>query len=654
MLAVTTSVLSKDHAKLGSGVVLTLYSPYDDFMKLKTKGDRLHMEKSASDKKHVKLRNSTQNITITEQCTLTPEEYAFFTRCTMKEVEKKHRYGGVKLGVNAKYRSSSYSGSRSRLKESLLHAKVPVNLSPLAIQFLQDAGKGAGILETLIGCANVFPYFSTDSLSLLCSHDNAQYAQTAALKISSEIVEKEIEFPPFFFTNVADSPKFVDFKQKMRKTYAYACKVEEVKLKLVCRREILAKLLQLFEKFVAEECSVTERILLRKCVWQLFNSPAMEEKWSKLKEEMKMSEIDIVTSSKSGAAKPFLKIKGERDLVEKMKEKILELQKSVKEEQITISRPGMVHYFCKDPAGQTVLKGVENEAKVCIELEVKKDEMEIETASRNTSSFKKICSTNTNKGVTINVYVGDITKFTKAEVIVNAANEDLVHGAGVAGAIADCGGSIIRKDSTDHVRKHGKVATGSAVIFHQVGNLPPPYKAIVHAVGPRWNSFTNNEKEIALLRKAVKTSLKLSRNYSSIAIPAISGGVFGFPPGISADTLVKGVAEFLSDEGSKSSSLTDIHFIVFHDNAQVFAKAIDRHFENALSTAVSAPLIISSTSSLSRFPPTHLPNEKGELAKIPSSRSSIDLSLSDESAARSSSLQCIKVTKGDILQNQVL
>ena len=604
-----------------------------------------------------------------DRCTLTEEEFRFFTGYKAQEV--KDRHPGVKVVPNEKDRSLSFSGSIhdvDQLKMSiptiLAHLKIPVNLPNLVVLFLQK-GKGFSIMETQIGRANVVPYFSPGgfddqlSLSLLCCQDDVQYAETAATKIAAEVSEREFEFPQFFFSNVADSQRFSDFKQQTSKTYAYLSQVERGKFKLVCRNEIFTKLAQRFEKFVAEECSITEKIVLKRGVWRLFNS-VMEKKWGSVKEEMRNNEVNMLLSSKPSAQKPFISIKGERGKVAKMKIKILELQASVKEHEMNLSRPGLVRYFFKDPNGQVGLKGLESEAKVCIELEVKKDEIEVSDASHpaSGSSYKRICST-TIKGrpVSVNVFVGDITTFTRAEVIVNAANEDLLHGAGVAGAVLDRGGSVITKDSNEYVRKYGRVAVGSAVLFPRVGNLPPPYKAIVHAVGPRWNSFGSNDRQIAQLRKAVKTSLKVSRDYNSIAIPAISGGMFGFPPDLAASTLVRGVVEFF--EGDLNCNLNDINFVIFQDYVSVFMKAIKDHFENvntfddAPPPASSTPVKpLSSSLDMSRQTTRRRGSSKPNMS-LTSIESSPVKTPVKSTAASSISLQYIKITKGDILQHQV-
>ena len=115
----------------------------------------------------------------------------------------------------------------------------------------------------------------------------------------------------------------------------------------------------------------------------------------------------------------------------------------------------------------------------------------------------------------------DITRL-HVEAIVNAANEALQLGAGVAGAIRDHGGPSIQ-DECDLI---GTCAVGQAVVT-KAGKLP--CKWIIHAVGPVWKG--GNFGEEMLLASAVLQALRRGEDIgaASVAIPALSTGIFGFP-----------------------------------------------------------------------------------------------------------------------------
>jgi O-acetyl-ADP-ribose deacetylase (regulator of RNase III) len=137
---------------------------------------------------------------------------------------------------------------------------------------------------------------------------------------------------------------------------------------------------------------------------------------------------------------------------------------------------------------------------------------------------------------------GDITKLD-TEAIVNAANRRLAHGGGVAAAIARSGGPVIRKESKDWVREHGRVPTGSVAITSG-GNLKADY--VIHAVGPVYSSRSPS-KAAQELASAVKSALQMADEHGlrSIALPAISTGIFGYPLAEAAHVMLKAAIDYV-------------------------------------------------------------------------------------------------------------
>jgi O-acetyl-ADP-ribose deacetylase (regulator of RNase III) len=155
-------------------------------------------------------------------------------------------------------------------------------------------------------------------------------------------------------------------------------------------------------------------------------------------------------------------------------------------------------------------------------------------------------------GRILRVVHGDITE-EAVDAIVNAANEHLAHGGGVAGAIVRKGGRQIQDESTRWVREHGPVRTGSAAITGG-GALKARY--VIHAVGPVWGA--GNEE--ALLAGAVTSALSLAdeNGVRTISLPAISTGIFGFPKPLGAKVIVRAVQEYL--DGHPTSSIREVRF----------------------------------------------------------------------------------------------
>jgi O-acetyl-ADP-ribose deacetylase (regulator of RNase III) len=156
-------------------------------------------------------------------------------------------------------------------------------------------------------------------------------------------------------------------------------------------------------------------------------------------------------------------------------------------------------------------------------------------------------------GHEIQIVQGDLTK-EQVDAIVNAANEHLQHGGGVARAIARAGGPVVQEESNQWVREHGAVSHAKPA-YTRGGNLPARF--VIHAVGPVWGSGDEDAK----LEAAVLGSLKVADqlHLTSIAFPAISTGIFGFPKDRAARVILKSVQDYFAsnpDSGLAQVCLT--------------------------------------------------------------------------------------------------
>ncbi|NWH63475.1 PAR14 polymerase, partial [Geococcyx californianus] len=160
-------------------------------------------------------------------------------------------------------------------------------------------------------------------------------------------------------------------------------------------------------------------------------------------------------------------------------------------------------------------------------------------------------------GVTVAVYKGNLCNYP-VDVVVNASNEDLKHIGGLAATLLQAAGPELQWECDELVRKNGILQPGCAVITG-AGKLP--CKNVIHAVGPRWRK-EEAENCVTLLRKSVKTSLQLAETYNhrSIALPAVSGGIFGFPLDLCTYSIVSSIKETL-EESRGGSSLKGIHLV---------------------------------------------------------------------------------------------
>jgi len=136
----------------------------------------------------------------------------------------------------------------------------------------------------------------------------------------------------------------------------------------------------------------------------------------------------------------------------------------------------------------------------------------------------------------ITFVVGDLTA-QEVDAIVNAANEALAPGGGVCGAIRRAGGEEIFEECA----RLGGCATGDAKATG-AGRLPARH--VVHAVGPVWSGGEAGEQE--LLASAYRRSLEVAEELGcrTIAFPALSTGVYGYPPELAAPVAVAAVTPF--------------------------------------------------------------------------------------------------------------
>ncbi|XP_066277106.1 uncharacterized protein [Branchiostoma lanceolatum] len=179
-------------------------------------------------------------------------------------------------------------------------------------------------------------------------------------------------------------------------------------------------------------------------------------------------------------------------------------------------------------------------------------------------------------GVKVTVMKGDITK-QHVDVIVNASDATLTHGGGVAAAIVRAGGSLIQSECSEYFYSQGPLKT-TECMWTTAGHLP--CKHIIHAAGPNYNNASTLQKlkETCINIFAMAVDLKAT----SVAIPAISTGMYGVP----ADVCAKAIFDTIMDLTLHgTTSLCDICII---DIKLATAQDIATHFKRSSGSSHAA------------------------------------------------------------------
>lgn len=169
-------------------------------------------------------------------------------------------------------------------------------------------------------------------------------------------------------------------------------------------------------------------------------------------------------------------------------------------------------------------------------------------------------------GAAIETVQGDITK-ESVDAIVNAANRSLLGGGGVDGAIHRAGGPAILEEC----RTLNGCETGDAKITTG-GNLTA--KHVIHTVGPIYSDGSHGEPELLAGCYCRSLEVALENSLKTIAFPAISCGVYGYPITDAADTAIETVARFVETH----EGIELVRFVLFSKDVHaIFERALQAH-----------------------------------------------------------------------------
>ena len=265
-----------------------------------------------------------------------------------------------------------------------------------------------------------------------------------------------------------------------------------------------------------------------------------------------------------------MSFRGNTKNAEAGKKAFTSLLRAIASDELSIDKPGINHVFSKSDT-RMALKAFETEYRVVIEMGDESFDMEGETGTYGASEV--IVTATTNAGLKVKVVKGDITQHP-CDAAVNVANDEMKHIGGLALAFLRAGGKSIQDECDKYRQRYGKLPAGDA-FCGSAGSLK--CKWLIHAVGPKYHG--GSAREETTLASAVSRSLEeaTKKGCATVAIPAISTGMFGYPLEYAVQTILQAAVVFFN--GAKTFCIKEVHFVDMDDKVvNMFKKLIVENF----------------------------------------------------------------------------
>ena len=544
--------------------------------------------------------------------------------------------------VIAKGKKEDIEAFKQQLKQMKV-ISVQVNFSEVILNYLLSTED-----HTLIGklmqeqeADSCVPYFDHESKKLYIVSSERPTANRLSKHILQNINHETIKNS----NRVYEGKQFSVFCEQLKQENDVYIEILPSEIIIIGRCQHTKAIKQSLEDYIQKEYFGKQKIEVSKGCWN-FISQHLCQKWDKITHKLNIDPKyeDVMTRFPTiNDDNPIITLEGEESLISVLYKEINALIKSVctNDPPMVLNRPGLFQYL-NTKHGKLAIKGIEASVPACIEITIKALEATDETSNDTIKVTNEVCKGTTKEGKRVMLIKGEIENF-KVDVIVNAANRELSHGGGVALTISKKGGPKIQQDSYNHVRTHGKVFDGDAIMREEVGNLP--CKRIIYAVGPTWQDGTHYEDRV--LKKTCIKSLRLAQNFESISFPAISSGLYKFPLNVCANTIIHAFCTWSKE--FPLAALRDI-YIVVHDHAvQAFSGAMEKHLTIFSQQPHASPMTsilpttsVVSTSIVSKRNKKHQGNLCDATVSVPPS-----------TAPGSARPAPIEVCKGELLQQKV-
>ncbi|NXM44311.1 PAR14 polymerase, partial [Gymnorhina tibicen] len=437
--------------------------------------------------------------------------------------------------------------------------KKTINVHPCIFQFLENTDNEA-LLQSLFMSKQISAFYELGTGDIILKGS----APEDLLKAEKEIKEK-LDYKSITLENesVLQEEEWHMLSKEHCSNEALTVTQAESQVMIAGFTQAVAKAFEELSKFIDENTQV-ERVIGGKpmAVIKFFEKEKASD-WAGL--QKKGVRVDFSTQ-KNGEV---ISLSGPKTKVLEGVSLVERILSGLHYKRVVIDSPGAKAYI-KEEAH--LLAAHAKQAFKCLVLL----EEQLEEQKGHSNRGKPYMQVTMGKTV-IALYEADLCNYP-IDAVVNASNENLKHIGGLADALSRAAGPALQEECDELVRKFGDLEPGCAVITG-AGKLP--CKNVIHAVGPRWNE-KESQRCTWLLKKTVKKCLQLAEvyNHRSIALPAISGGIFGFPLELCTSSIVSSIKDTL-EESKGNSSLKEVHLVAFaQDNIQAFSKAFREVFSD--------------------------------------------------------------------------
>ncbi|XP_051841363.1 protein mono-ADP-ribosyltransferase PARP14 [Antechinus flavipes] len=515
---------------------------------------------------------------IRENLIVCPGRFSILCKSGLKETLHKE-YPELEYTYNAPTKSICLRGlaadvykAKSEILEKLQSlAQKSLHLPPQIIQFLQQVNCEI-FSESLFGAEKIPVVYDLEGEAVVLIGSSPQILCEA-----EKHVKKALNFKCI---NLADSrilgdPQWKTLIDGLKKKYNRSSKtviIEEqnsdagVKTMIAgCVSPVDESYQELYE-FIEKNTKIEELVAVKSLGVIQYMKDENKQIWEKLKEK------SVKVNFKTQATQKGILLSGPKGEVMRGVAIVKQTLDSIHVKNFTIDKPGAKSLFKSKEEYYT------REAKLKYNCYIWLQEDGEENNGGNINGQKIYCQITLKSGILLTVQKGDLTKFS-ADVVVNAANETLKHHGGLAAALSKAAGPELQRDCDRIIQKQGRVPPGCAVVS-AAGQLP--YQQVIHAVGPRWRQ-EHAHRCVQLLKNAITEILYLAGEFghTSIAIPALSSGVFGFPLKECAESIILSIKE--NFQYSQKHSLKEIHLVdSSEETVQALSKAMQTIFKDVL------------------------------------------------------------------------